>query len=826
MSFVQSASAFFNKVSMQRREFSKASAMLLALGPQGLTLAQKAASPGTRSQGEVVATGTNFSGMEWAAWGLRQGLSSAPNLHFTPPRRADVAYMAACGFSKNRLPFQWELLQPMLHDTRANEAARKLIGEPGVFHSAYESFITGVLDAHAAAGITCILDNHNYCRYRDFLYQPDGLVRGLTAPPSAIYRPYTVDPSQVLERIFSLAAGATLTQAHFADFWTRAATRWKGHPGLAGYGLMNEPHSMPRPGEIVGSDKKPGRGDEDLAIWPAYARAAIDAIRKVDRQTPIYVGGNHWSSAISMGSKNPGFPLKGENLIYEVHLYLDARNTGATFDYETEAASSLTVGRGRGGIKPTTGLDRLKMATEWAEDEKVRISLTEVGMPVDDPRWEAMFTATARHALQSGCEVITWSGGSHWPLHAYPINQVPGWHQNKTLEPLVSGALKAASSRAQASLFDDGPGYARIGEPLRMSVYARGNLARPVTLEVQASGKGALSKSRLTIPAGANGMDSFTYTPAAGQVADLRYSVVSGEGQPVLSPPPMRRVFSLADPVAHALVKLDEAALALLAKYSACKWVMADGHTDYVQGEPAGPGQVVRAIADSGYGSSAGNAMQMLNVLNTDGAGMGPFVPPVMRVSKARKSTDHSADDTFGFWCKKREAVPKIEPHPTSRVPYNIDDAHFVIAAVSLPSSNRSGVVFQASKAEATYLSELGFDGGRPAAKWLDSKGQMIKISSPERATLNAPVVLGFTAAPGTQKLRVDGKEVAASAATLGPGACNQMLIGWGFANYYPQGSFGGNIYAVVTGKGAPSPAEMRVLERYLTGLAGGAIAA
>ena len=812
---------------MNRRRFGKTSAVL-ALGwfPQQLSLAQRAEPNREQSRFASVAAGTNFSGMEWAAWGLRQGLSSAPNLHFTPPRAADVAYLAACGFKKNRLPFQWELLQPMLHDTRANDAARKLIGEPGAFHAAYESFITAVLDAHAAADITCILDNHNYCRYKDFRYQADGSILGLTAPPGAIYRPYSVDPSQRVERIFSLAPGATLTQAHFADFWTRAATRWKGHPGLAGYGLMNEPHSMPRPGEVVGSDSKPGRGDEDFEIWPAYARAAIAAIRKVDPVTPIYVAGNQWSSATAMGSKNPGFPLKGANLIYEVHLYLDARNTGAAFDYETEAAASSTAGLGRGGIKLTTGLERLKVATGWAKDKNVRIALTEVGMPIDDPRWEAMFTATARHAVQSGCEVFTWSGGSHWPLHSYPINQVPGWHQNQTLEPLVSGVLKAASGIAQASLFDDGPGYARVGEALRITVYARGNLERPVLVEVQASGKGVLSKSRLTIPAGANGMDSFTYTPAADQIASLRYSVSASEGQPALAAPPVRRVFSLADPVAHAAAKLDEAALALLAKYSACKWDMADSYTDYVQGSPAGPGQVVRAVADSGYGSSPGNAMQMINVLNTESPDLGPFVPPVMRVTKGKKNADHTADDTFGLWCKKRDPVAKTEPHPTNRVPYNIDDAHFVIAAVSLPRANRSGVVFQASKAEATYLSELGFDAGRPAAKWLDSKGQMVRISSPERTALNAPVVLGFTAAAGAQKLRVDGTQVAASTATLGPGACNQMLIGWGFANYYPQGSFGGHVYAVVTGKGTPSPVEMRVLERYLASLAGGAIPA
>ena len=52
--------------------------------------------------------GTNLSGMEWAKPGLRYGQSTKPNLNFTVPRAADVTYMARNGYSKNRLPIQWE----------------------------------------------------------------------------------------------------------------------------------------------------------------------------------------------------------------------------------------------------------------------------------------------------------------------------------------------------------------------------------------------------------------------------------------------------------------------------------------------------------------------------------------------------------------------------------------------------------------------------------------------------------------------------------------------------------------------------------------------
>jgi endoglucanase len=807
---------------MDRREFSRLGAAV-ALGPPVLLLSGAASgAPQARPAPGAVAMGTNLSGMEWAKPGLRYGASSQPNVHFTVPRKADVAYLAACGYAKNRLPIQWELLQPMLHDTVANETAKKLIGSPGAFHTAYEAYITGVLDAHAAVGMRCIIDNHNYCRYQDFRFQPDGSVTGLVPAPQPLMRPYTTDGNQVQIRIFSLAEGATLKPSNFNDFWSRAAARWKDHPGFGGYGLMNEPHQMPAVGSTIGTKEKPGSGDEDLRIWPAYAQVAIDAIRKIDTTNPIYVAGNEWSAAMSMGTKNPGFPLKGANLIYEVHLYLDARNTGAAFDYEAEAAKDFTAGLGRGGIKPSTGFDRLKAATQWAKDKGVKVALTEIGMPIDDPRWQILFSRTVDHAVESGCEVYTWMGGNHWPIRNYAINQVPGWHQNKTLEPLVSGPLKFAAGRAQATLYDDGPGYGPAGAPLTITVYARGNLAAPLTISVASSGAGKLGKTRLSIPAGPNGQDTFTYTPAANEVATLRYTLADAPaGQGAMPAPPPRQIYALTDPVAHAAKNLPEAALAIMARYAASKWDMADGYTDYVLGAPAKVGEVIRAVSDSAYGSSPGNAMEMLNAINKDSPAMGTMVLPVMRLAKGRKAADCSADNLFGLWCKKSFSMPGIQTNPKNRVPYNIEDAHFVVAALSIPGQANTGVVFQASKTEDLHTSELAFDKGRPAARWIDAKGQTVQLVSPERLPPGTPSVLAITSTAGQQKLRVNSQEVASGNATFAASPCSQMLIGWGYLSYYPSVGFGGNVYAVIASKGAPSAEELNVLERYLAAVAG-----
>ena len=74
---------------------------------------------------------------------------------------------------------------------------------------------------------------------------------------------------------------------------------------------------------------------------------------------------------------------------------------------------------------------------------------------------------------------------------------------------------------------------------------------------------------------------------------------------------------------------------------------------------------------------------------------------------------------------------------------------------------------------------------------------------------------------PGAQRLRVNSVVAGSAAATLAPGTFTQMLIGWGYVDFYPRGSFAGNVYAVVAGKGAPTAPELGVLERYLAGTAG-----
>ncbi len=754
--------------------------------------------------------GVNLSGLEWASNNFRSSASSVPNINYSVARAADVAYLAANGYKNMRLPITWEMLQPMLHDTVANATVRSIVGEPGAFHAGYAGYITGVLDACAAVGAKCILDLHNYCRYRDFVFQADGSVIGLVRHSDPLAHPYTTDWQQVQTRIFALASGATLKQSNFTDFWTRAANMWKGHPGFGGYGLMNEPFNLPAPGTTVESSG----GNDDLTIWPAYAQAAINAIRGLDSANPIYLGGNEWSSAMSLATKNPSWPLSGANIIYEVHMYLDAPSSGQRFDYNTEAALGWSVGE-NGPINPDTGVNRLKLAVDWAKSKGVRLALTETGVPIDDPRWEVMWQRLLNYARLNNVDVYDWNGGNFWPLHNFPLNHVPGWHQNKTLEPQSSGPMLASVGFEKAAVFDAGPGWALSGTPVTITVYARGYLAAPLTLNVSSSNGGTLSKTALTIPAGANGSDTFTFTSPSNAIATLTYTTASA-----VPPPPPRRIYSLTDPVAYSATNLTDAAMAIIAKYSACKWEMADGYTDYLQGAPAADGQKVRAISDSGYGSAPGNAMEMLNWVN-DGPGMGSMLPPVMRVANGKKSSDHTYWNTFGFWCRKQVPVPVTNPNPQQRVPYDIQDSHFTIAAVRILGNWAGGMVFEASRADDRYASQLRIVGGQPQFRCTDEQAHIVTLTSPTVLAANVPAVISSTSVPGAQRLRVNASEVASGSTTYNARPFQQMLIGWSFMQYYPGEVFGGFIYSVITGKGAPTPQEMAVLERYLGTTAG-----
>ena len=89
----------------------------------------------------------------------------------------------------------------------------------------------------------------------------------------------------------------------FIETWRRIATRFRGHPALYGYDLVNEP-----------TQQRPVKNN----YWDLQRRAA-EAVREIDPDTPIVFAAN-------LASKAPAFrylrPLAMDNVIYQAHVYL------------------------------------------------------------------------------------------------------------------------------------------------------------------------------------------------------------------------------------------------------------------------------------------------------------------------------------------------------------------------------------------------------------------------------------------------------------------------------------------------------------------------
>ncbi len=227
----------------------------------------------------------------------------------------------------------------------------------------YARLIEQTFQQAADHDMRVILDIHNYARYQKQLI-------GTDAVPISAYE-------NLLERI---------------------AKRWKDQPGLYAYDIMNEPH---------GADE----------YWPAAAQAGIDAIRKHDKQRPLLIEGNFWSSSYRWPKFNdPLLQLNdpSDKIIFSAHLYIDKHGSG---HYKEPLAKDFD---------PMLGVKRVKPFVDWLIKHDKQGHIGEFGIPADDPRYmEAMDNLLAY--LQEHCIPMTyWAAGSSWGKYKLSIEPKDG----------------------------------------------------------------------------------------------------------------------------------------------------------------------------------------------------------------------------------------------------------------------------------------------------------------------------------------------------------------------------------------------------------------
>jgi len=748
-----------------------------------------------------VPLGVNLAGMEYngtSVGGSNARTSNQMIYHgWTPPTAADVAYVASLGMNRIRLPLSWELLQPVLNTTPYSIA-----GVPGALDQDHLKLVTDVLDACAKHGVKCILDLHNYARYVDYVYQPNGSI--LTSVSKQGVVRYVANPAN---RVIKVLGTKDLTAAHLADVWSRLASQYGQHEGLGGYGLMNEP-------VIDASKQHPTNAELVTAL-----KAAITAIRAIDKTRPIYVPGDTYSTSVrwsgeGYGVINPSYPLPdpANNLVYEAHLYLDHASSGQFYDWETEAtleAPPRTVNRNTpaGKTDVLTGVRRLQYFIDWLSKNKVKGALTEIGMPADSRYWQQSYLNTLKAARAAGIEAYVWQGGRHWSLHNCPITMVPNVAQGMQQHAQVVGPTLAAAGLESAGIFDVGTSYNAAGSFV-ITVYARGNLLQPVAISLSDGGAGGVfSSTTITLPSGANPSVQYTYTLPANAAATITYTAAR-------QVPPPRRVYSVLDPVAYAAQNLNDAARCILAKYRAVEYLPNNSFQDLITLNKAGNSTPVGAVWDSGYGATdASNATRLpgnelgLVAWQTDRY-------PTLVVGKTPAWRFTAAKGTaLRRVLLKRSATAK----PSAVAPFGPADAHFAISAVKPTSRYGSGAIFALCDIQSNFNQvELRVVGGVIYACWVDAVGTSITLPA-EASSYNKDVIATLVSSgAASRKLRINGANVSANATPLTPGQCSHIGVGATYARYWTNRPLDGDVYGAICGAGAPTDQELLVLETYL----------
>ena len=288
--------------------------------------------------------GVNLAGAEF---GKARGVFGKD---YTYPSAETIAYFAGKGFNAVRLPFRWEHLQPRLGRG---------------FDKAERRRLAGTVKALRAAGMTVILDPHNYAAY-------DGRQIGTDAVPDSA----------------------------FSDFWRRLAEDYRTDAGVQ-FGLMNEPHDMP------------------AGQWLSAANAAIAAIRGTGAQNLVLVPGTAWTGAHSWeeereGGANGAVMLAiedpADNHAYEVHQYLDA-------DFS-----------GKAPVCPRAddAVAALERFTLWLKRNGKRGFLGEFGGSSDPACLDGLARMTALVARESAVWTgwTYWAAGDWWPEDE-PLNIQP-----------------------------------------------------------------------------------------------------------------------------------------------------------------------------------------------------------------------------------------------------------------------------------------------------------------------------------------------------------------------------------------------------------------
>lgn len=259
-----------------------------------------------------VPRGLSYSGMEFTPSTLPGLLST----DYFAPTASDATYALNKGFNLIRLAVLWERCQPTVG---------------AALDSTYMGQIDSAIAAFAAAGLKTLIEVHNFGGR---------------------------DVSGIARKI----GNTQLTTVHFADLWSRLASRYVNNANVWGYDLMNEPASMPTPTSTLNY--------ATTASWTLAAQAAITAIRAVDTSRYIVAEIDNFAGLQNFTTQYGSAPVPwwtdpSNKLYYSAHVYFDS-------DYSGTYSGANAWFSGSGGTVAQRG-DLLVTFAQWAINNNLLI---------------------------------------------------------------------------------------------------------------------------------------------------------------------------------------------------------------------------------------------------------------------------------------------------------------------------------------------------------------------------------------------------------------------------------------------------------------------
>nr|WP_244952518.1 cellulase family glycosylhydrolase [Xanthomonas maliensis] len=198
--------------------------------------------------------------------------------------------------------------------------------------------------------------------------------------------------------------GCTLyNDAGLPDLWSRIVNRFRQHPAIFGWGLMNEPYQ----GRERAADGSP------LVMathWQKTATATSKAILERDRSHFVFICGNGYASARLWQQDSMGLfdiPDPYDRIVYEAHNYLDSNGSGG--------GNWVGPGGRDENVRPQTGIEMVTPFIEALSQAGKRGYLGEHGYPAGNRSAEIATTQMLAHLQAHNIPSTQWCFGPGWP---------------------------------------------------------------------------------------------------------------------------------------------------------------------------------------------------------------------------------------------------------------------------------------------------------------------------------------------------------------------------------------------------------------------------